>query len=148
MKLSRLARESCLPGRPWSPRSTDDLDRWYIIVATEAHMRVIVTAIAVAALFSAPTFAQWSNAKTAGIPRLADGKPNLAAPAPRTADAKPDLTGIWQAGRAGAGGQYGFDYNVAQNLPADALTPWAQSVRQKRVQDFRKDSPLAHCLPV
>jgi hypothetical protein len=111
-------------------------------------VKVSVIPIAIAALFSAPTFAQWANVKTSSIPRLGDGKPNLAAPAPRTADGKPDLTGIWQAGRAGAGGQYGYDYNVAQNLPADALTPWAQSVRQQRVQDFRKDSPLAHCLPV
>jgi hypothetical protein len=111
-------------------------------------MRISVTCIAVAALFSAPTFAQWTNLKTPGIPRLADGKPNLSAPAPRTADGQPDLTGIWQAGRAGAGGQYGYDYNVAQNLPAGALTPWAQTIRQQRVQDFRKDSPLAHCLPV
>ena len=111
-------------------------------------MRASLTLIALAALLAAPALAQWGNVKTPGVPRLADGKPNLSAPAPRTADGKPDLTGIWQAGRAGAGGQYGYDYNVAQNLPADALTPWAQSVRQQRVQDFRKDSPLAHCLPV
>lgn len=111
-------------------------------------MRAGFRVIATAALISAPVFAQWNNFKTAGIPRTADGKPNLSAPAPRTADGKPNLSGIWQAGRAGAGGQYGYDYNVAQDLPADAVTPWAQSVRQQRVQDFRKDSPLAHCLPV
>jgi hypothetical protein len=111
-------------------------------------MRDTLTLLAMAVLFSAPTMAQWPNLKSAGIPRLADGKPNLAAAAPRTADGKPDLTGIWQAGRAGAGGQYGYDYNVVQNLPAGALTPWAQTVRQQRVQDFRKDSPLARCLPV
>ena len=64
-------------------------------------MRASITSIAVAILFSAPAFAQWTNAKTPGIPRLADGKPNLSALAPRTADGKPDLTGIWQAGRAG-----------------------------------------------
>ena len=110
-------------------------------------MRVGVTLFAAAALLAPPILAQW-NVKTAGIPRLPDGKPNLSAPAPRTADGKPDLTGLWQAGRAGAGGQYGYDYNVAQTLPADGLTPWAQAVRQQRVQDFRKDSPLAHCLPV
>ncbi|PWT97082.1 MAG: hypothetical protein C5B51_32170 [Terriglobia bacterium] len=93
-------------------------------------------------------FAQWSHLKTAGIPRLANGMPNLSAPAPHTADGKPDLNGIWQAGRAGAGGQYGYDYNVAQELPPDALTSWAKALRQQRVQDFRKDSPLARCLPV
>ena len=111
-------------------------------------MRASLKGIAVAGLFCAPTLAQWSDFKTPGIPRSANGKANLSAAAPRTADGKPDLTGIWQAGMAGPAGQYGYDYNVAQDLPAGSLTPWAQSVRQQRVQDFRKDSPLAHCLPV
>lgn len=110
-------------------------------------MRVRLAAIAASLLLAAPSFAQWTG-KTPGIPRLSNGKVNFAAPAPRTTEGKPDLTGIWQAGMAGAAGQYGYDYNVAQNLPADALTPWALSVRQQRVQDFRKDSPLAHCMPV
>ena len=48
-------------------------------------------------LFAATTAeAQWLNYPTAGIPRLADGKPDLNAPAPRTADGKPDLSGIWR----------------------------------------------------
>jgi hypothetical protein len=110
-------------------------------------MRANFLPIAAMALFCAPGFAQWT-VKTTGIPRLASGKPDLSAAAPRTADGKPDLTGIWQAGRAGPAGQYGYDYNVLQNLPASAITPWAKSVRQQRVQDFRKDSPLAHCLPM
>jgi hypothetical protein len=110
-------------------------------------MRASLTFIAVAALFSAPAFAQWS-VKTQGIPRMASGKPNLSAPAPRTSDGKPDLSGIWQAGRAGPAGQYGYDYDVAQDFPAELLTPWARTVRQQRVADFRKDSPLAHCLPM
>lgn len=110
-------------------------------------MKASLTGIAVAAVLSPLTYAQWTF-ETPGIPRTADGKPNLAASAPRTADGKPDLTGIWQAGMAGPAGQYGYDYNVAQNLPADGVTPWAQMVRQQRVQDFRKDSPLAHCMPV
>jgi hypothetical protein len=111
-------------------------------------MRVGLSGIALAALLLPSAFAQWTNFKTPGIPRIANGKPDLSAPAPRTADGKPDLTGIWQAGTAGGAGQYGYDYNVAQNLPPDSLTPWAQSIRQQRVQDFRKDSPLARCLPV
>ena len=89
--------------------------------------------------------AQWFNYPTPGVPRLPDGKPNLTAPTPKTADGKPDLSGVWQAGRAG---QYGLDYDVTQNLKPGDVTPWADSVRLQRVQDFRKDSPLAHCLPV
>jgi hypothetical protein len=44
---------------------------------------------------SASLAAQWLDHPTPGIPRTADGKPNLAAPAPRTADGKPDLSGLW-----------------------------------------------------
>ena len=110
-------------------------------------MRATAIRVTVLALISGPLFAQWTG-KTRGIPRTADGKPDLSAPAPRTADGKPDLSGIWQAGMAGAAGQYGYDYDVTQNLPAGSITPWAQSVRQQRLQDFRKDSPLARCLPV
>jgi hypothetical protein len=94
---------------------------------------------------SAPVTAQWTTYPTPGIPRLPDGKPNLSAPAPRTPDGKPDLSGIWRAGRTG---EYGYDYNVAQTLKPDAVQPWAEALRLQRVQDFRKDSPLARCLPV
>ena len=40
--------------------------------------------------------AQWLALPTPGIPRTADGKPNLTAPAPRMPDGKPDLSGTWQ----------------------------------------------------
>jgi len=94
---------------------------------------------------SATTSAQWINYATPGIPRLPDGKPNLAAPTPRTPEGKPDLSGIWRAGRTG---EYGYDYNVAQTLKPEDVQPWARALRLRRVQDFRKDSPLARCLPV
>ena len=111
-------------------------------------MRASLIPIAAASLvcaLSAPVAAQWFNYPTPGIPRLPDGKPNLSAPAPRTPDGKPDLSGIWRAGRTG---EYGFDYNVAQNLKPEGVQPWAEALRLQRVQDFRKDSPLARCLPV
>src|ERR1700758_3179024 len=43
-----------------------------------------------------PAFAQWTNVRPAAIPRTADGKPNLTAPAPRMPDGKPDLSGVWR----------------------------------------------------
>jgi hypothetical protein len=104
----------------------------------------LLPSVAVLAL-AAPAFSQWIKYPTPGIPRLPDGKVNLAAPAPKTADGKPDLTGIWLAGRAG---QYKYDYNVALDQPPEIIQPAAQALRRQRVQDFRKDSPLAHCLPV
>ena len=38
--------------------------------------------------------AQWLSYPTPGIPRLANGAPNLKAPAPRTPDGKPDFSGM------------------------------------------------------
>src|SRR4029453_8832140 len=46
-------------------------------------------------VLSVTAHAQWLNFQTPGVPRTADGKPNLSAPAPRTADGKPDLSGVW-----------------------------------------------------
>ena len=106
---------------------------------------VVVTSVVLAFALSASATAQWIGYKTPGIPRLADGRPNLSAPAPRTADGRPDLSGIWQGGRAG---EYGYDYDVTQKLKPDDVQPWARDLRLKRDQDFRKDSPLARCMPV
>jgi hypothetical protein len=110
----------------------------------DARIRALV-ALALAFVLSPPATAQWFGFKTPGVPRLPDGRPNLSAPAPRTADGKPDLSGIWQAGRAG---EYGYDYDVTQKLRPEDVQPWARALRFKRAQDFRKDSPLAHCMPV
>ncbi len=59
-------------------------------------MKIFTTTMIVAAL-ATPLAAQWLHHPTPGIPRTADGKPNLAAAPPRTADGKPDLTGLWGA---------------------------------------------------
>ena len=43
-----------------------------------------------------PLAGQWLDYPTAGIPRTADGQPNLSAPAPKTRDGKIDISGLWQ----------------------------------------------------
>jgi len=39
--------------------------------------------------------AQWLNFPGPGVPRLRDGKPNLAAATPKALDGHPDLSGVW-----------------------------------------------------
>jgi hypothetical protein len=104
--------------------------------------RLAFVALVLVPVFCASAGAQWLNHPTPGTPRLADGRPNLSAPAPRTADGKPDLTGVWR----GAGPLYRF--NIAQDLRPEDVQPWAEALFLQRVRDSRKDSPLARCLPV
>jgi hypothetical protein len=86
--------------------------------------------------------AQWLNYPAPGIPRTADGKPNLSAPRPLTADGKPDLSGVWAGPGAG-----GYDRNIAKDLKPGDIQPWAEALYQQRVLDMGKDAPRASCLP-
>jgi len=84
---------------------------------------------------------QWLNYKAPGIPRTPDGKPDLNAPLPKTADGKPDLSGIWEANAGG----YGL--NVATDLKAGEVRPWAESLYKQRKETFGKDHPNYRCMP-
>jgi hypothetical protein len=99
-------------------------------------------AAAVVLLAVAPTTeAQWLRIRTQGIPRLADGTPNLEAPAPRTADGKPDFSGIWRTPT----GKY------LANLAADGIEvpmqPWAERLYRERQENYGRERPSAACLP-
>ena len=101
--------------------------------------------IAIAAalwLLPVPLCAQWLNLPTPGIPRTADGKPILTAPAPRTPYGKPDLSGMWQP----EVNAYRFD--VIQDLKDEGIfRPEAEAVFQERVADFHRTDPVTNCLP-
>ena len=97
--------------------------------------------LAVMVLMTTGAQAQWLNYPTPGIPRLADGKPDLNAPAPRTADGKPDLTGIWRTPTP----------KYLNNLAADGIEvlmqPWAEQTYRQRLANEGRDRPSAACLP-
>lgn len=80
-----------------------------------------------------PAQAQWLNYRTPGIPRTAEGNPDLSASLPRTPDGKPDLTGVWST------------ESSAQEPPK--LQSWAEALAKRRMEDLRRDSPEALCLP-
>lgn len=89
---------------------------------------------------ASPLAAQWLNYPTPGLPRTADGKPDLKAPAPRTADGKPDLSGIWRMNGLG------YTFNIFGDQSVEMM-PWAHEVYVKRAMSFAKDSPETNCLP-
>src|SRR5438876_3704011 len=61
--------------------------------------------IATVTAFSSSISAQWPAYTPPGVPKTADGKPDLTAPAPRTADGHPDLSGVWVNGGFGVAGR-------------------------------------------
>lgn len=101
---------------------------------------ILVAAVGIS--FAVPAAAQWHGYKTPGIPRTADGNPDLSAPAPKAPDGKPDLSGIWLSSRA--------KFNLAQSLkPGDTVpfTPEGKAVFDERRANLSKDDPSAKCLP-
>jgi len=105
--------------------------------------RLPVATVIATLLTVAPLVAQWRNLPTDGIPRAADGKPDMNAPAPRTAAGKPDLSGIYQP-----------NMRYFQNLAADIglenvpMTAEARKIHAARATGLLGlDEPDAHCLP-
>src|SRR5262245_11490131 len=104
-----------------------------------AICRSISASIVVLSMYVALS-AQWVRYPTPGIPRTADGKPNLSAPAPRTSDGKPDLSGIWKAA----------DPRYFQDLGAGGveipMLPWAKALYEERKANLQKGHPSERCL--
>src|SRR5689334_1829730 len=93
-------------------------------------------------LLTGSASAQWLNQPTAGIPRTADGKPNLTAPAPRTADGKPDLSGLWTKISPK------YSRNIAADLKPEDIQPWARTLVEQRREDLGKEYMNVRCVPL
>lgn len=113
--------------------------------------------LVLAATLAAPGFGQWIRYPTAGVPRKADGTPDLTAPAPRLSGGKPDFSGIWHTAMVNpcepeTGRFCGLEIggsplalNIGQNLPGGLpYQPWAAELVKQR---FPKDDPHVRCLP-
>jgi hypothetical protein len=122
---------------------------------------VILAVAAGIAMLPAPAAAQWLKYPTAGLPKTADGKPNLAAPAPRMPDGKPSLSGIWltasgfcqnkdpeviTCGPELPMGRHGINMGVdlKGGLP---YQPWLAALVKERTANNAKDDPHVKCLP-
>jgi len=104
-----------------------------------AHLRALcLIAIGTTVLVSTDGSAQWLNYPTPGIPRTADGRPDLSGATPRTADGKPDLSGVWNPW--GVGGSSALTRGAV-------FQPWAEELSRERIANNLKDSPDARCLP-
>ena len=92
-------------------------------------------------VFSVTASAQWIDYPDPRIPRTAEGKPNLKAPAPKLPDGTPDFSGIWRAP----------DGKFLENLGAGGteipMQPWAEQLYKQRVANNAKDRPGGRCLP-
>jgi len=116
-------------------------------------MRTVVFFLACAAALSG----QWFDYPTSGVPRTADGKPDLTAPAPRAPDGKPDLSGIWQPvsrnrgpesleGQTVRATQF---WDIGLGLPGGLpYQPWARDLRNSREAQFSAQNPDVACLPL
>ena len=107
--------------------------------------------------------AQWLRYPTADVPRTADGKPDLSAPAPRLPNGTPDFSGIWLTatrfpctpGKEGGFFDCGLELpisplavNLGANLPGGLpYQPWAAALVKQRTADQSKDDPHVRCLP-
>ena len=116
------------------------------------------------AVLSVPAvgFSQWLHYPTEGVPKNADGTPDLTAPAPKMPDGKPDFSGLWRPGKrmpcktsSGqsvecntelGGGPLGR--NLGAELPGGLpYQPWAADLRKVRSAENSVDDPHVRCLP-
>ena len=116
-------------------------------------LRLTSLAVVVIALPAAAS-AQWLEYPTPGVPRTADGKPNMTAPTPRTADGKPDFSGMWGWENRWNCGAHCNDLQISREFINIAATlrgplPYQPGVADlvKRRTAAQDEDPNARCMP-
>lgn len=95
----------------------------------------------IACVVGVPVAAQWLDHPTPALPRTADGKPNLSAPAPRTPDGRPDLSGLWNRMSPK------YSRNIAADLKPGDVLPWAEALVNERRENLGKGYMNTLCVP-
>ena len=83
-----------------------------------------------------PLSAQWLDLPTPGIPRTADGKPDLTAPTPKDANGHPDLSGLWVPLEA-----------RGSLFDLDKIQGWARQLMEEHGSNFFGNEPRFSCMP-
>ena len=105
---------------------------------------VPLAALATLGALASTAEAQWDPYPWKNVPRTADGKVDLGAPARRAADGKPDLSGFWMPTNP-----VKHLLNLAADLkPGEVpLQPWADTLYKERIETNGKDHPGVRCWP-
>jgi hypothetical protein len=122
--------------------------------------------VTLAALFASDRLtAQWLSYPSRAVPRTADGKVNMRAPAPRMANGTPDLSGLWMTAEPNRGPgattpaadapgnatnitasrqMRDFGVDLQGGLP---YQPWLVPIVKERTANEAIDDPHIRCLP-
>jgi hypothetical protein len=113
-------------------------------MTTRDHKRFLISAL-LPILLAAPGFGQWIRYPKKNVPRLADGKVDMTAPAPKQADGKPSLEGVWLGDNwmpAGARRN-----PPSRNVKTSKLLPAGQKIFDARMEDHMVNDPKTKCMP-